>query len=73
MGVGAGIFRMRNASTKTVDLINLPEQEICLDEACAQSASEDKLMAADFDAFLNDGLIEKTTSKRPMDSSSSKT
>ena len=64
---------MTNTSTKTMNLANLQEQEICLDEAYAQSANEDKLVAADFDAFLNDGLIEKTTSKRPIDSSSSKT
>lgn len=64
---------MINLTPKTVNLANLTGQKICLDKAYAQSASENKLVAADFDAFLNDGLIEKTTSKRPIDLSSSKT
>ena len=72
MGVGEGIFNMTNSKTKAIDSPNLPEQSISLDEAYAQSGIQDKLMAVDFDAFLNDGLVKKTASKRPTGESPSK-
>ena len=69
MGAGAGIFKMTNASTKTVDLVNLTGQEICLDEAYAQSANEDKLMAMDFEAALGDGLTDTYSFRVPTKAS----
>jgi hypothetical protein len=44
-------------------LQNLTDEEICLDDAYAQSAGQDKLISADFDASLNDGLPEKNPLK----------
>ena len=73
MGVGAGIFKMTNTVTKSVNSANPTAQEISLAEAYAQSAAQDKLIAACFDSSLQDGLIEKITLERPMDASSSKT
>ena len=59
MGVGAGIFRMTKATTQTVNLPNLTEQEIYLAEAYAQSARQDKLIASDFEPGLFDGLTNE--------------
>lgn len=42
---------------KALHLLQLTEQESYLAEAYAQSASQDKLMAAEFDATLADGLV----------------
>lgn len=56
---------------KTVNLKNLPDQEISLDEAYAQSAAQDKLIAEEFDAALGDGLIEECMFKKPMDADAS--
>ena len=47
---------MTNTTTKTLNSSNLPEQEIGLAEAYAESAIQDKLMAAAFDVALDDGL-----------------
>ena len=41
---------------KALHLLQLTEQESYLAEAYAQSASQDKQMAAEFDATLADGL-----------------
>ena len=57
--MGAGIFRMTNATTQTVNLPNLTEQEIYLAEAYAQSARQDKLIASDFESGLFDGLTNE--------------
>ena len=56
MGVGVGIFKMTNTTTQAVNLANLTEQEIGLCEAYAQSASQDQLVALDFEVTLADGL-----------------
>ena len=42
---------------KALHLLQLTEQESYLAEAYAQSANQDKKMAAEFDATLADGLI----------------
>ena len=42
---------------KALHLLQLTEQESCLAEAYAQSASQDKQIAAEFDATLSDGLV----------------
>ena len=55
MGVGAGIFRMTN-SAKNANSANLTEQEMLLSKAYLQSASQDQLLAADFESSLTDGL-----------------
>ena len=47
---------MTNATTQTVNLPNLTEQEIYLAEAYAQSARQDKLMASEFEYAIDDGL-----------------
>ena len=65
MGVGAGIFKMTSAPAKTVDSADLKEQEGSLAEAYAQSASQDKKIAAEFDATLADGLV--SVQKTPKD------
>ena len=39
VGAGAGLFRMAKKSDKTAYSLNLPEQEIGVDKANAQSAS----------------------------------
>ena len=59
---------MTNASIKDSSLQNLTDEEICLDNAYAQSAGQDKLISSDFDAFLNDGLSEKNPLKIILDS-----
>ena len=43
---------------KALHLLQLTEQESYLAEAYAQSASQDKKMAAEFDATLADGLVD---------------
>lgn len=42
---------------KALYLLQLTEQETLLAEAYAESASQDKLIAAEFDATLADGLV----------------
>ena len=42
---------------KALQLLQLTEQESYLAEAYAQSVSQDKKMAAEFDATLTDGLV----------------
>ena len=42
---------------KALRLLQLTEQESYLAEAYAQSASQDKQIAAEFDATLSDGLV----------------
>ena len=42
---------------KALHLLQLTEQESYLAEAYAQSASQDKQIAAEFDATLSDGLV----------------
>ena len=42
---------------KALQLLQLTEQESYLVEAYAQSASQDKKIAAEFDATLADGLV----------------
>ena len=42
---------------KALHLLQLTEQESYLAEAYAQSVSQDKKMAAEFDATLTDGLV----------------
>ena len=59
MGVGAGIFRMANTNTKPVNLANLTEQEISLAAAYAESTSQDKRIAKEFDTALGDGLVSE--------------
>ena len=54
-----GIFRMIYQSTNKVIPVNLTEQEMFFVEAYAQSASEDKLIAMDFEFVLSDGLIDQ--------------
>ena len=49
---------MTSAPAKTVDSADLKEQESYLAEAYAQSASQDKKIAAEFDAILADGLVK---------------
>lgn len=43
---------------KALHLLQLTEQESYLAEAYAQSASQDKQIAAEFEATLNDGLVK---------------
>jgi hypothetical protein len=69
MGVGAGIFKMTNTTTKPVNLANLTEQKISLAEAYAQSASQDKLVDKEFEASLGDGLIDRCQLRVPMEAS----
>ena len=57
MGVGAGIFRMKNAPRKTAESAYIKNQESDLAKAYAQSASQDKTIAAEFEATLADGLV----------------
>ena len=59
MGVGAGIFRVTNTTTQTVNLPNLTEQEISLAKAYLQSARQDKRIASDFESGLFDGLTNE--------------
>lgn len=42
---------------KALQLLQLTEQESYLAEAYAQSASQDKQMAAEFEATLGDGIV----------------
>jgi Arc/MetJ-type ribon-helix-helix transcriptional regulator len=48
---------------KALQLLQLTEQESYLAEAYAQSASQDKQLAAEFEAMLTDGLakVQNTT------------
>ena len=48
---------MTNVLARTVESVNLTEQEQSLAEAYAQSADHDKKIAAEFDAALADGLL----------------
>lgn len=43
---------------KALHLLQLTEQESYLAEAYAQSASQDKQIAAEFEATLDDGLVQ---------------
>lgn len=45
---------------KALKLLQLSEQENYLSAAYAQSAKQDKQVAAEFDATLNDGLSHET-------------
>ena len=47
-------------------LLQLAEEESLLAEAYAQSASQDKLVAAEFAAALSDGLMEGVSSQVPQ-------
>ena len=49
---------------KALHLLQLTEQESYLAEAYAQSASQDKQMAAEFDATLSDGLVNVQNAKQ---------
>ena len=48
---------------KALHLLQLTEQESYLAEAYAQSASQDRQIAAEFDATLNDGLVNVQNAK----------
>ena len=48
---------------KALHLLQLTEQENYLAEAYAQSASQDRQIAAEFDATLNDGLVNVQNAK----------
>ena len=48
---------------KALHLLQLTEQESYLAEAYAQSASQDKQIAAEFDATLSDGLVSVQNAK----------
>ena len=48
---------------KALHLLQLTEQESYLAEAYAQSASQDKQIAAEFDATLSDGLVNVQNAK----------
>ncbi len=67
MGVGAGIFKMTKSNTKTVNSANPTAQEISLAEAYSQSASQDKLINADFEAASQDGIVDEQTLVRLID------
>ena len=56
MGVEAGGFRMTNVPVKTAESAEPNGQESDLAEAYAQSVSQDKKIAAEFDSTLVDGL-----------------
>jgi metal-responsive CopG/Arc/MetJ family transcriptional regulator len=49
---------------KALHLLQMTEQESYLAEAYAQSASQDKEMAAEFDATLTDGLVSVMSSSK---------
>ena len=49
---------------KALHLLQLTEQESYLAEAYAQSASQDKQIAAEFDATLSDGLVNVQNAKQ---------
>ena len=68
MGVGAGIFSMTNVPAKTADSADIEKQESDLEEAYAQSARMDKLVARDFAFALSDGLDDEPLLKQPMHS-----
>ena len=63
MGVGAGGFRMTSKPAKAVNSANLKEQEICLAVAYAQCAEQDRLISAEFEATINDGLMDEQIRK----------
>lgn len=48
---------------KALYLLQMTEQESYLAEAYAQSASQDKQIAEEFDAMLNDGLVNVQNAK----------
>jgi hypothetical protein len=58
---------MTNAITKTLNSSNRPEQEIGLADAYSQSASQDKLINAGFEAALEDGIVDEQTLVRLID------
>ena len=68
MGAGAGIFRMTNVPVKTVESDELKLQVTDLAEAYAQSSSQDKLIAREFDFALIDGLDDGPLRKQPRHS-----
>ena len=51
---------------KALRLLQLTEEESLLAEAYAQSASQDKLVAAEFAAALSDGLLEGVSFQDPQ-------
>ena len=67
MGVGAGLFRMTNSNTKTGNSANSTAQEISLAEAYSQSAGQDKLINADFEAALEDEIVDEQILVRLID------
>ena len=50
---------------KALQLLQITEEESLLAEAYAQSASQDKRVAAEFAAALSDGLLEGVNSQDP--------
>ena len=64
----AGIFKMTSRLTKAVNLVHLTENEMFFVEAYAQCASQDKLIAVDFEFALSDGLKDEPLLRQPMDS-----
>ena len=50
---------------KALQLLQLTEQENYLAEAYAQSASQDKQIAAEFEATLGDGLVNGQAQSTP--------
>ena len=50
---------------KALQLLQLTEQENYLAEAYAQSASQDKQIAAEFEATLGDGLVNGLAQSTP--------
>ena len=55
---------------KALQLLQLTEEEGLLAEAYAQSASQDKMVAADFAAALSDGLLEGVSFQDPQSKAS---
>ena len=55
---------------KALQLLQITEEESLLAEAYAQSASQDKKVAADFAAALSDGLLEVVSSQDPRSKAS---
>ena len=50
---------------KALQLLQLTEQESYLAEAYAQSASQDKQLAAEFEATVGDGLVDGLVQNTP--------
>ena len=69
--VGAGIFKMINRPSKAVSSVHLTEQEIRLAMAYTHSASQDKLMASEFEHAIGDGLMGEDVFLSPLDATGS--